>query len=127
VLPSPDVCLRRGDERHGAHDRQGSTPRQDGHGLIIGQEAHKGKDLGESPMPFIPHAHEPPSAGVGQHPPGRLTEVLWLARMPLSGGLVSAVLEHLCFVTVGRGMALSLPAATDIGSFREPQPVDLGT
>jgi hypothetical protein len=69
-------------------------------GLIIGQEPTKGKDLSPisydevgSPMPSRDAASRP--GGMGKPPPGRLTEVRGLARMPLSGGLVSAVLQHL--------------------------------
>jgi hypothetical protein len=63
-------------------------------GLIIGPEVSERKDLPPSrvrraraPMPFMfPMRNGPSSAAAGKHPPGRLTEVGWLARMPLSGG-----------------------------------------
>src|SRR4029453_5096376 len=110
-----------------------TTARVPGHtrtgmGLIIGPEVSKRKDLPPSrvtraraPMPFmVPMRNGPSSAAAGKHPPGRLTEVGWLARMPLSGGprvhgVTAPLIGHL-----GSSQRPILPAGTDDGSFERP-------
>jgi hypothetical protein len=60
MLLSPDVWLRRGDERHGEHGRQRSKPRQDRHGGHHRPRGQQGQepcpiwyDESGSPMPFM--------------------------------------------------------------------------
>jgi len=50
MVLSPDVWRRRGDERYGEHDRQGSKPRQDRHGAHHRPGGHQGQ--GPSPISY---------------------------------------------------------------------------
>jgi len=80
MVLSPDVWRRRGDERYGEHDRQGSKPRQDRHGAHHRPGGHQGQ--GPSPISDDerggrPHAFMLPMRrtildGIWQPPPGRL-------------------------------------------------------
>ena len=107
---SPDASTS-GDEDMRAHHRPGGQP----------GPARKG----ESPCPRVPDAQRTAVVQLA-NTPGRLTEVPWLARMPLSGGLVSAVSTAPLVGTLGR--VIPYPSGRDgRGSFREPRLVDLGT